>query len=297
MPELDLIHWIMQQHKPSAAVPIPPGDDLAAISWPAGDLVLVGIDQVLEGVHFDRNQHDPQSIGAKAVKRNISDCAAMGCQPVAVVVSAALPTGIGDDYAKALQQGVNIATRYGCEVVGGDVGSWKGPLALTVAIIGRMPAGVSPVQRNGARPGDRIVVTGALGGSILGRHMTFEPRVELGLQLARTGQASAMIDISDGFAIDLNRICTASGVGTVIEADLLPIHDDAVELSRQTGKSALEHALYDGEDHELIACLPESAAIPEGVIEVGRITEGTGMLLRKGGRLQTLQPRGWEHTL
>src|SRR3954469_1826510 len=194
--EFDFIQWLRgQRHGAGERVLIPPGDDLAALAWDGNDLLLVGVDQVLDGVHFDSAVHSPRQIGAKVVKRNLSDCAAMGCLPAGAVVAAALPRGVGIEYAKELYLGMReAADPFECPIVGGDTGSWAGRLALSLTILGRS-AGVTPVTRGGAKAGQQIYVTGALGGSILGRHLRFVPRVREGRRLA--GFVSAMIDLSD----------------------------------------------------------------------------------------------------
>jgi thiamine-monophosphate kinase len=138
--------------------------------------------------------------------------------------------------------------------------------------------------------GNDIYVTGPLGGSILGRHISFEPRVALGRKLASV--ATAMIDLSDGLSRDLGHICRASGVGAIIESSLVPIHADAVELSRRDGVSALEHALNDGEDYELLLTGPAGI---DGLIQVGRIAREPGIFLMENGVTRLLVARGWEH--
>ena len=207
-----------------------------------------------------------------------------------------LPIGCGLDYAKELYSGLkDAADVFGCAIVGGDTGSWEGKLVLTVTIIGKS-AGVPPVTRSGAKPGDFIYVTGPLGGSILGRHMTFKPRVELGRQLAQTGKVTAMIDVSDGLSRDLRHICQQSGVGGVVEEDLILVHGDAVELSQRDGVLPVEHALHDGEDHELLLTGNlDGVHLP--VTRIGRVTETLGVFLSKKGRLEPLEPKGWEHRL
>src|SRR4051812_10387815 len=177
--EFDFIDWIQSQHTSTDFVPVPQGDDLAVLRWNSADLLLVGVDQVLDGVHFDSAVHTPRAIGRKVMNRNLSDCAAMACLPAAAVATVALPAGGGGAYARELYLGLReAADPFGCPVVGGDTASWAGRLVVTVTILGRS-AGVDPVTRKGARVGDGVYVTGPLGGSILGRHMTFEPRVEL----------------------------------------------------------------------------------------------------------------------
>jgi thiamine-monophosphate kinase len=293
--EFDFIDWLGSQHKPSLFVPVPQGDDLAVLKWPADDLLLVGVDQVLDGVHFDSTIHSPRSIGRKAMNRNLSDCAAMACLPAAAVTTAALPKGIGLDYAKELYLGLrDAADPFDCVIVGGDTGSWDGKLVLTVTILGRS-AGIQPITRSGAKVGDGIYVTGPLGGSLLGRHMTFEPRIALARGLAATGAVTAMIDLSDGLSRDLPHICRQSGVGAVVEAERVPIHEDAVTLSRD-GRSALEHALNDGEDHELLLTgRLDGLGLP--VTRIGGITGGAEILLSREGKTELLKAAGWEHEL
>src|SRR5690242_9273400 len=173
--EFDFIEWVRAQQERSDFVPVPAGDDLAVIRWPANDLLLVGVDQVLDGVHFDSKVHSPRAIGRKVMNRNLSDCAAMACLPAAAVATVALPRDAGIEYARELYLGIEeAAAEFGCAIVGGDTGSWDGPLCATVSICGRS-AGVTPVTRAGAKPNQAIYVTGPLGGSLLGRHMTFRP--------------------------------------------------------------------------------------------------------------------------
>ncbi len=223
------------------------------------------------------------------MNRNLSDCAAMGCLPAAAVVAVALPREAGMEYAKRLYAGLRGAgDAFGCAIVGGDTATWAGKLVMSVTILGRSD-GVRPVTRGGAVAGDQIYVTGPLGGSILGRHISFEPRVALGRKLASV--ATAMIDLSDGLSRDLGHICRASGVGAIIESSLVPIHSDAVELSRRDGAPALEHALNDGEDYELLLTGPAGI----DAIRVGRITREPGVVLMENGVSRPLEARGFEH--
>src|SRR5580693_6136476 len=227
--EFELIDWIRQTQRKSPLLELGIGDDLAALNWPVGELLLVGVDQVIDGVHFDSSVHSLNQIGRKAMNRNLSDCAAMGCLPAAAVVAVALPRDFSLDRAKELCEGLRQAgDEFQCPIVGGDTATWDGKLVLSVTILGRS-AGIKPVTRDGAHSGDGIFVTGPLGGSILGRHLTFAPRVKLGREIAPV--ATAMIDISDGLSRDLSHICRGSGVGAIVESGLVPIHPDAVELS------------------------------------------------------------------
>src|SRR4051812_38712884 len=191
--EFDLISWIRSQQKPTRIVTHPAGDDLAILKWPQDELLLVGVDQVIDGVHFDSAVHTPRAIGRKVMNRNLSDCAAMACLPAAAVMTVALPRRAGIEYAKELYLGArSAADPFYCSIVGGDTASWDGKLVVTVSMLGRSGE-VTPVTRSGAKPGDGIFVTGALGGSLLGRHMTFEPRVFLAREIAKKNRAHAMI--------------------------------------------------------------------------------------------------------
>lgn len=294
--EFDFIDWLRAQYKPSEMVPVPPGDDLAVVRWRGEDLLVVGVDQVLDGVHFDANIHSPRAIGRKVMNRNLSDCAAMACLPALAVTTAALPRGVGMDYAKELYLGIrDAADRFDCAIVGGDTASWEGKLVLTVTILGRS-AGIKPITRSGAKPGDEIYVTGPLGGSILGRHMSFYPRIALARQLAATGKVTAMIDISDGLSRDLGHICRQSQVGAVIDATSIPIHPNAVIVGNRDGRSPLDHAVNDGEDHELLLTGKlESPVMP--IVTIGRIIEGQEILIAAPDGNRLLEPRGWEHQL
>ena len=154
---------------------------------------------------------------------------------------------------------------------------------------------MEPIKRSGARAGDNLFVTGALGGSLLGRHMTFTPRVALARELATKHKITAMLDISDGLSRDLRHICSRSRVGVTLEARLIPIHDDAKRLAQTSQLSPLEHALHDGEDHELLFTSPESE-IP-GATRIGTITAEAGLWIVENGQRRLLEAKGWEHRL
>jgi len=291
--EFDFLDWIKSRQKDRELIQLGVGDDLAVCRWPSGDLLLAGVDQVLDGVHFDSAVQLPNAIGRKAVNRNLSDCAAMACLPAALLATVALPKGCGIDYAKKLYLGMEEAgDEFDCPIIGGDTSSWSGKLTMTVTILGRS-AGITPIGRSGAQPGDNIFVTGPLGGSILGRHMTFPPRIALARKIAERNRPSAMIDISDGLSRDLGHICRQSGVGAIIEAQSVPIHPDAVVVSRD-GKSPLDHALHDGEDYELLLTCSEN--VPEAT-RIGVITADPEILIRAGDVLSPLNPLAWQHEI
>jgi thiamine-monophosphate kinase len=233
------------------------------------------------------------------MNRNLSDCAAMACLPAAAVATAALPRGVSLDYAKELHLGLqDAAAPFDCPVVGGDTATWDGKLALGVTILGKS-AGVKPITRCCAKPGDAIYVTGPLGGSLLGRHMTFEPRVAIARKLASLGSVTAMIDLSDGLSRDLGHVCRESNVGAVVLAAGVPVHEDVARMPRD-GRTPLDHALHDGEDYELLFTVPPAAAgdLPVPAHVIGAIQSEPGAWLQHSdGRREPLEPKGWEHGL
>lgn len=288
--EFDFIDWIRAQQRTTERVLLPARDDLGILKFDPADLVLVGIDQVLDGVHFDSATHAPELIGRKAMNRNLSDCAAMACLPTAAVVSVAVRKGTDVEFLKRLYLGMKQAgDAFGCEIVGGDTGAWDQRLAISVAILGRS-AGLTPVRRDGARPGDAVYVTGPLGGSILGRHLSFTPRIHEARQLVARHRISAMIDLSDGLSRDLAHVCRESGVGAVLDASAIPIHPDVARLDDAI--DPVHHALSDGEDHEL--CFTGEEGI-EGAIRIGKIMAEQGMWIERNGQRDALNAAAFEH--
>ena len=300
--ELDFVNWLRERGSGAPFLTLGIGDDMAMLETQGGR-VLMSSDMLLDGVHFDSARDDLLAIGRKAVACNVSDCAAMAVRPLAVTVSVALPRCWPIDCARQLAQGaLDAAREFGIAVAGGDTTRWDQPLAIDVAIVGECFAGVEPVRRSGAKPGDRVFVTGELGGSLLGRHLVFQPRVAEARALATAlgRDLHAMIDISDGLSLDLSRICEASGVGACLDELLVAqvVSEDAREASLQDGTSPLEHALGDGEDFELLVVVaPEVGTFPVPLHCVGEITAlREGFRLRTaGGAIRRLEPKGFVH--
>ncbi|MCG3129432.1 MAG: Thiamine-monophosphate kinase [Phycisphaerae bacterium] len=245
-----------------------------------------------------------RAIGRKAVACNLSDCAAMAVRPVAATVSLALRRGMTMQQANDLMRGAAAAAKeFDAQIAGGDTTVWDHPLAIDVAIVAEPYAGVQPVQRGGARAGDRILVTGPLGGSLLGRHMTFTPRVREARRLSRRlgARLHAMMDISDGLLLDLHRICAASGVGVcLVEEEVRQaVSAAARRAGDRDGRSALDHALCDGEDFELLiaAAVEDSEVRRLGVplIPIGWIRKGGFVMRLASGRMRRLKPAGYVH--
>lgn len=300
MSELDLIQWIRRRiGTRKGRIVVDSGDDAAVLKVGRGNL-LFKTDSVIDGVHFDSRTARPEAVGHKAIARCLSDIAAMGCYPTFAVVAIMIPRNAREAYVKRVLAGLDrTAERFKTPVVGGDVKSHAGKLAISVALLGET-RGLEPVRRSGARVGDAIAVTGPLGGSILGKHLRFTPRVQEGLELNRRFELHSMIDISDGLSTDLGHVCDESRVGAVLYQDRLPISSDAKRLARRDRRKALDHALSDGEDYELLFTLP---AIQAGRLEksklgrvIGEIAAVDGLYLKgPDGALRELARSGWEH--
>ena len=302
MAEKELIDWLRRKVKPGDLVQVGPGDDAAVIASPDAGRLVVTVDAFLEGSHFPSDTA-PARIGHKVIAASVSDIAAMGCVPVASFVTLGLNEACDEAFVSELGEAmIAAAEKYGAPIAGGDITSWRSPLAVSVTVVGQTH-GLDPVLRSGAKPGDRVFVTGTLGGSLLGRHLDAEPRVEEGIFLNRHVGVSAMIDVSDGLSTDLNHIAEASGVGAVIREAAIPVSDDARTLEKQDGRSAVRHALDDGEDFELLfTASPEATARlretwPFGlpVTEIGEITARDVLIERADGSRELLGPRGYEH--
>lgn len=263
--ELELVRWLSENLPAHPLLRIGIGDDAAVVRWSGDRDLVVTTDAVTDQVDFILAETDPALVGHKALGVNLSDLAAMAAEPVAVVVSLVLPRArVGRlsalELAVELYRGMlPLAEQFGVAIAGGDTNTWDGPLAISVTAFGRVTER-GPLTRSGARPGDVLLVTGALGGSILGRHLRVEPRVREALLLNERYELTAGMDISDGLALDASRLAAASGCGVALRLDSVPISDDAVELASRDGKTALEHALGDGEDFELLFAAPQEVA-------------------------------------
>lgn len=306
MSELEFIRWLRTRVGPHAQVPVGPGDDAAVVRLAGGRDAVVTTDMMVEGVHFDLTQTTAQHVGRKALAINLSDVAAMAAEPVAAFVSVALPQGGGSALARELFAGIEaLAGEFGVSVAGGDTNRTQGPLVINIALLGQT-AQRGPVLRSGAKPGDAIVVTGHLGGSLAGRHLTFQPRVREALVLHERYALHAMIDLSDGLATDLGHLLEESGCGAVLDPESIPISTAAIAASRD-GRTALEHALCDGEDFELCIALPEADARrvldeqPLGEVPVsllGKIVAEPGLWWEeKNGTRRPVDVKGYEHPI
>lgn len=272
MKELELIDYIKScnfPHKNTLGL----RDDTALIKGNSD--ILVTTDMLLDQVHFDSENHDSAKIGYKALSVNISDIAAMGGWPTSAFLSLALPKkSKHKEFIVGFLRGIKkSATPFGVALDGGDTNYWDGPLVVNVTLLGT-PHKNGIAKRSGAKLNDRIFVTGKLGGSLKGRHLSFQPRVEVSKILMDNYIINAMIDISDGLATDLGHILTQSQVGAILFESQIPIHLDLIE---EPNEKKLLKAMTDGEDFELcFTCSPDTAnkislekKVP--VFEIGKI--------------------------
>jgi thiamine-monophosphate kinase len=328
--EKALIAQVRRLAKPGAspAVLRGIGDDCAVLRFlpragrgraPEND-TLVTTDFSLEGIHFRRDWHSPESVGHRCLARGLSDIAAMGGEPVAAFLSLALPRGSPQNWVNLFTRSlIGVAKRYGVTLAGGDTAKSPNGILADIVVVGTVPRGKA-ILRSGARPGDRIYVSGALGGSAAAlqlmrknrkrklklnprdypRHFFPEPRISLGRVLREKGLASAMIDTSDGLSTDLAHICEESGVGAELQAEAVP----RACVGKPAREVDLELALHGGEDYELLFTAPRSKRIPSHIAGVpitmiGHVTRLKKIFLMNQSEADylglELQPQGWEH--
>lgn len=305
--ETELLRYFRQQVPGHRLLEVGLGDDAAVLRL-AGRQYVLTVDLVSDHVDFELAQVDPRRVGRKLLAVNLSDIAAMAARPLAAVVALLLPRSGGMALAKALYEGLlPLAEQYDLAIAGGDTNSWDGPLAASVTILGET-SDRGPLTRSGARPGDQILVTGAFGGSILGKHLDFEPRIREALLLHQNYQLHAGIDCSDGLALDLARLAEESGCGAVVDLAAVPVAEDAYRLAQQLadGSTALDHALADGEDFELILAVPPDQAhrilsaqpLQTPVSRIGEFIDAPGLWEQTAdGQRRPLAAVGWEHRL
>jgi thiamine-monophosphate kinase len=304
--EVEFVEQLRQQFPAVSPVRTGIGDDGAVLANPDGSETVVVTDMLLDGVHFEISTTSAQLAGRKAIAVNLSDLAAMGCRPTAAFVSIAVPKLTDSkQFLTDLYRGIHgLAEQYEFTVAGGDTNSWNGPFAINVCMTGE-PFAEQSILRSGAEPGDTLLVTGPLGGSLASRrHLAFEPRLKESEWLVTNCDVHAMMDISDGLAIDLHRMMDASGTGATLKPTQIPVHPDVPpDLSAE---DRLKAAFSDGEDFELLISMPPDsvptaqrsmAAIGYHDLSViGTVTEEGGCrTIDKSGNAHLLPPEGWQH--
>ena len=328
--EFDFINSIRQRIASSIITGI--GDDAAVFRGNSGKETIVSVDLLIEDIDFRRTTTPPYLLGHKALAVSLSDLAAMGSRPLFALVSIGIPEDVWQtDFVDRMYDGwLNLANRYGVQLIGGDTSRAHEHIVIDSIAIGECSAGMA-VKRMGASAGDQIFVTGSLGAAAAGlrliergahlaeqnlgdedsqkldhvllRQLRPEPRVGWGIVLGEERLATAMIDLSDGLSSDLNHLCEASKVGALIDAALLPIDERVVELCGRRALDPLQLALHGGEDFELLFTVkPENVArLPKRVdgVEIKRIgtiqSDSEGVKISEGSRTWDLKPGGWKH--
>lgn len=308
------------------------GDDAAILRTTLGQETIITTDLLVEDIDFRRTTAPALLLGHKALAVSLSDIAAMGARPRWSLISIGVPDDVWQtDFVDQFYEGLaSLANRYDVQLIGGDTSRTNEKIVIDSIVLGECSASQA-VKRNGAQPGDQIFVTGSLGGAAAGlrliergahlaeqnladddsqkidhvllRQLRPEPRTGWGIVLGDERLATAMIDISDGLSSDLNHLCTASGVGALIESSLLPIDHQVVELCGRRALDPLQLALHGGEDFELLFTVrPEHAGrLPRRVdgVEITRVGEVTkevdGVKISEGSRVWELNPGGWKH--
>ncbi len=320
--ELGLIRALRQRAQRSiTGLRVGIGDDCAVLRVPAGHEVVVTTDFSLEGRHFRRDWHTAQSVGHRCLARGLSDIAAMGATPRGAFLSLALPSALrsttaGRRWVEDFFTGLlRLADATGTPLSGGDTAAAPGDAVLAdIVLVGSAPRRRA-LLRSGARAGEVLYVTGALGGSAAELaalaaaprrfrraaddgphpHLFPAPRLAVGKALLQRGLATAAIDVSDGLSTDLRHLCKESGVGAMVEADSLPIHPLA--------QGSLEQALHGGEDYELLFTARSGTAVPRKIAgvpltRIGLIVDAShGIMMRTAQGDNPLHAAGWEHRL
>jgi thiamine-monophosphate kinase len=293
--EFEIITQIKERCQASPVVQLGIGDDCAILQLPPGELLLSTTDMLIESVHFRRDWTGLLSLGRKSAAVNLSDLAAMGATPRALFLALAIPADlIAEDIDLFFEGFLEVCHDSGAVLAGGDTSSSQAGLSICVTALGSAPA-TEVVRRSGAKPGDGLYVTGALGDSslalqwlgegralppeLLNRHLEPTARVKAGRALARSGIATAMIDVSDGLLADLGHILKASLVGACIQVDRLPL-SSALRATGDEDSRLFDRALTGGEDYELLF-----TATPESEGKIARIASENSLPITRIGTI------------
>jgi len=307
MNEFELISTLTRDLPRNESVVAGPGDDCAVLDFGLPEkLLLFKTDAIVEGIHFAKDT-PPEKIGRKALARCLSDIAAMAGTPQAAVITLGLPKKFDTVYVEKIYDGLNaLARKYGVAIVGGETTTNPERIFISVALLGTVARG-RQVLRSGAKTGDAIFVTGELGGSLLEKHLDFDPRIAEAQWLAEHFPIHSMIDLSDGLAGDLRHVLARSGVGADILKSAVPVSRSAkLQVQKNPSKPAFAAALTDGEDFELLFTVASGDAValldawkkkfPKLKLScVGKIVTGSEITLRDKTGSQKLNAHGYVH--
>lgn len=299
-------------------------DDAFSFLPPAGEELVLTTDALTAGLHFLRSD-PPDLIARKMLRQNLSDLAAKGAKPLGYLMTTAFDESVDESWVAKFTEGLaQDQAEFDIALWGGDTTATPGPLALTATLIGSVPAGRT-IRRSGARPGDRILVTGTIGDGLFGlaahrgelgdlaeparrllaqRYVLPQPRLALGRMLAEQALAHAGLDVSDGLAADLAHICEASGCGATVEVATVPLSNPVAELVA-ADPGLIESALAGGDDYELLLAVPQmnvagvvEAARKAGtaITNIGTFTASSGMhFIDRDGQSLALKTQGFTH--
>lgn len=322
--ELELVERILDKLTPfNGSVQIGPGDDAAVLG--IGGSVVLTTDSQHEGIHYSAEWISPEMLGRRSIAVNASDLGAMGARPRGFLVALALPATTQLDWVVRLVEGLREgAERFGASILGGDVAAVADRVSINITAVGEIEEATEPVERGGAAAGTLCFVTGWLGRAGVARRalqagdtqsaafkacadafLDPRPPVEFGGCLASRGLVGAMIDISDGFAVDLGRMCLASDVGARLDAEKLVADPVLVAVAAGLNLDPIELILGGGEDYELLCSVTDERAhmfralAAEKGIEVravGRfVPAAEGITLVRDGQAETVARDGWDH--
>ncbi|MGA3162759.1 MAG: thiamine-phosphate kinase [Verrucomicrobiota bacterium] len=308
MNEFELIARLTKSLPTNQNVVVSAGDDCAVLDFGVPDKsFLFKTDAVVEGIHFKKDS-PPEKIGHKALARCLSDIAAMAGTPTAALVTIGLPENFEPEAVGRIYDGMSaLAKKHGVAIVGGETTTNPERILISIALLGFVPRGKA-VLRSGAKVGDAIFVTGELGGSLAGKHLEFEPRLQEARWLAENFHIHAMIDLSDGLAGDLRHLLKSSRVGAELLKSAIPISRAAKETARKnpSTKPPFVAALTDGEDFELLFTVASGDAVklldawkkqfPKLRLRcIGKITAGEGVTVRDKDAILPLTAHGYVH--
>ena len=308
MNEFELLNKLIPTLATNDQLLVGAGQDCAVLDLGIADKnLLFKTDAVVEGVHFTK-ETPPTKVGRKALARNLSDIAAMAGTPVSALVTLGLPKDFDPDYVLHMYEGLNqLAREVHLSVAGGETTLSPDRIFVSVALLGTVPKKQN-ISRAGAKPGDALFVSGELGGSLEGKHLDFQPRIQEAQWLARHFTIHAMMDLSDGLAGDLRHILTQSNVGAELHSSAVPVSKVAKLKAKQesSAKPPLLAALTDGEDFELLFTVASKSAVPlldawnkqfsdTKLSCIGKITAEPGLRLRDKTGVRNLGVHGYTH--
>ena len=302
------------------------GDDCAVFTPTPGRVLLFTTDTLVEDIHFLKGSITLYQLGLKAVAVNLSDIAAMGGRPLVLLISLGIPPSMAVDEAHEIYRGMKVlCERHQVSIGGGDTVAVPDKLILTVSLIGDAKES-EVLYRSGARPGDRVYLTGTIGDSSMGlrilrneisaaeslhghfikAHNEPDPLIETGRVIAASRLASAMIDVSDGLLSDLGHICEESGVGAVLFRDEIPLSPELQSFAGHARLNPFDLALAGGEDYVLLVTVPEANSnkferlckdkSPSPLHRIGEIKEKGGLtMVNDDGSEMELAPKGYDH--